>query len=75
VSRCDRCGEPIAGTAVDPIHVTSLGTHHEACMRLAWRDHYQAQVDRQEASRARRSASQKARRAKGTPPVGDPSTG
>lgn len=59
---CDRCKHPIAGNSKDPIHVTSLGTHHEACMRLAWREHDQAKVDRKRAGNARRSASAKARR-------------
>jgi len=64
MSTCDRCGKHIAGTPADPIHVTSLGTHHEACMRLAWREHEQAKVDRKQASSARRSAAAKARWAK-----------
>lgn len=75
MSRCDRGGEPAAGTAQDPICCTSLGTHHYRCMRAAWRDHHLAQEARLEAATARRSAAMKARWAKGTAPVGEPSTG
>ena len=58
---CDRCHLPIAGNPADPVHVTSLGTHHEACMRAAWSEHAAAERARQEAASARRSAAMKAR--------------
>lgn len=59
---CDRCDQPIAGTAADPICITGLGTHHYACMQASWRDHNRAEEARQEATMERRSAAQKARR-------------
>lgn len=58
---CSRCNKPIAGTAAAPLVCTSLGTHHYACMRLAWAEHQQDRQARREASRARRSAAMKAR--------------
>lgn len=58
---CDRCDKPIAGTPADAIHITSLGTHHEACMRAAWREHDAGNIERKAASRERRSVAMKAR--------------
>ena len=58
---CDRCGKPIAGTPDDPICWTSLGRHHQACMRAASADVQTAKEDRRQRANERRSATQKAR--------------
>lgn len=59
--KCSHCGEPIAGTAADPVHATSLGTHHAACMRQAWAAKEGAEQARKDAGRAKRSAAMKTR--------------
>jgi hypothetical protein len=61
---CDRCGKTIAGTSADPIHVTSRGTHHAACMRAAWAEVSTAKEERTAAVAEVRSRRAEAARAR-----------
>ncbi len=53
---CDFCDKPIQGNPDDPVHVTSLGRMHGACMHEAWESKAQAKTDRRSEGQKRRWA-------------------
>jgi hypothetical protein len=64
MSACARCGRFIAATTQDPVvSSTGLGggAYHYTCFRDEWNDRHKNDLDKREASRARRSESMRAR--------------